>query len=482
MPHVNIFSPPTPASQCPQNHDDFASLDFQTTTCRWMYELLSVSRTYIMANPSKSILLAHRNPTAPLTAYDGKVGALIGKYIYTTPNETFIPHPPIGNRHVRVREDYRFGPDDHTLWPQPYSSTYPHLGAIPRRPEDVHNALSIMWYDPLQADFDPVEGGIVDGIGKLNPTLLASKIEPLVQSLQNRFDQWYASIPGDKPVKKFVGVLERAMHYTLIRLKAHIATWHHIRFSLTELQRYYLELLGCLNYLEIYKPHMDSQQSSLPPLANCLGVYTNQVRVVEEFVAAGLPVWFTRECTASGFGNNVLAEVVPKHFYGTLNTEPHKDFAPLFSGETALSSSEVVGLVHKFSRQWTVSADPFEDTPEASPPNPTPAAGSSSRGQMPQPSSAPTQGSSIRPQSQPPRKKHKPNPSSSTSSGAKQPGKAKNPTKLQRNKFHPLEGPFVLYSIPAWADVLRNVDQTQPPVKEGLVPRHFCYGLRYGLG
>ncbi|KAF9049062.1 hypothetical protein BJ165DRAFT_1343930, partial [Panaeolus papilionaceus] len=110
---------------------------------------------------------------APLTAYDGRVGAIIGKYVYTSPNESFIPHPLLGHRHVRVREDYRYGPDDHTLWPQPYSEQHPHLGAIPRRPQDANNPLSVMWYDPVTADFRPVNnGGIMDDLGKLDPILV----------------------------------------------------------------------------------------------------------------------------------------------------------------------------------------------------------------------------------------------------------------------------------------------------------------------
>ncbi|KAF9053486.1 hypothetical protein BJ165DRAFT_1524180 [Panaeolus papilionaceus] len=64
---------------------------------------------------------------ASLSPYDGKVGAIIGEFIYTTPNENFIPLPLSGDRKVQVRRDYRYGPDDHTLWPQTYSSLAPHL-------------------------------------------------------------------------------------------------------------------------------------------------------------------------------------------------------------------------------------------------------------------------------------------------------------------------------------------------------------------
>jgi hypothetical protein len=50
---------------------------------------------------------------------------------------------------VKLRADIRYGPDDPTLWPQPWVGLYCHLGAIPRKPDDPNDSLSIMWWDPL---------------------------------------------------------------------------------------------------------------------------------------------------------------------------------------------------------------------------------------------------------------------------------------------------------------------------------------------
>ncbi|KAF9044195.1 hypothetical protein BJ165DRAFT_1528756 [Panaeolus papilionaceus] len=422
-------------------------------------------------------LLANKNSAAPLTAYDGKVGAIIGKFVYTTPNESFIPHPLLGYRHIRVREDYRYGPDDPTLWPQPYSEQHPHLGAIPRRPEDPNEPLSVMWYDPVDADFVPVNNGsILDGLGRLNPVFVETRMKPLVESLQDRFTKWSSSTPDDKPVKKFVSVLERALHYTFVRLQALTTTWHQIRFTLTELQRYYLEMLGCLDYVEVYKPRMDAAQSSRPTLAKTIGIFTSKVRIVEEFMAAGLPVWYIWEWSPQNFGNTVLSEVVPIHYYNVLVNQPHSAFPPLFSGEVFITSAELVGHIHTFSRRWSCSADPFEDVPISSsaPPSGSPA----SSGTQPSTAQAPEASSS----GAPPRKKAKTASSASgfSSSNVKpknlpqpqNPPKPKNPPKIQRNKFLPLEGPLAPFSIPAWANALRNVDQSQPPtlahIKRGI--------------
>ena len=61
--------------------------------------------------------------------------------------------------------NYRYGPDDHTLWPQLYLANYPYLGAIPRMPEDPDDPLSIMWWNPTCDDFEPWEAGVLEGLG-----------------------------------------------------------------------------------------------------------------------------------------------------------------------------------------------------------------------------------------------------------------------------------------------------------------------------
>ena len=71
-------------------------------------------------------------------------------------------------REVFLRSDFRYGPDDPTLWPQPYLVQYPHLGAIPRRPEDPNHPLSIMWWNPTQDDFKPLENDFMEGLGQLS--------------------------------------------------------------------------------------------------------------------------------------------------------------------------------------------------------------------------------------------------------------------------------------------------------------------------
>lgn len=71
-------------------------------------------------------------------------------------------------KEVYLRADVRYGPDDPTLWPQPWTAQFPHLGAIPRKRDDINDPLSIMWWDPTREDFESSDNGLVDGLGVLS--------------------------------------------------------------------------------------------------------------------------------------------------------------------------------------------------------------------------------------------------------------------------------------------------------------------------
>ena len=68
---------------------------------------------------------------------------------------------------VKCRADIHYGPDDPTLWPQPWVESYCHLGSIPRKPDNPNDSLSIMWWDLSCDDFESFGGSIVNGLGQL---------------------------------------------------------------------------------------------------------------------------------------------------------------------------------------------------------------------------------------------------------------------------------------------------------------------------
>ncbi|PPR05895.1 hypothetical protein CVT24_006643 [Panaeolus cyanescens] len=408
--------------------------------------------SHLNMSTSSSFLLAKRNPNAALTPYDGKVGAVIGNYVYTTPNETFIPLPVLGEREVHVRKDYRYGPDDHTLWPQPYSSLAPHLAAIPRKPSDPNHPLAPLWLDPQPSDFLPTsQGTISTGLGRIDPDFLA-KIEALAGLLTQRFNAYVQSLSKDKQPNLVVSSLHRIAGYVRQRLASLPTTWHQIRFTVTEVQRLLLELHGCLDYIEIYKPQIDGTRPSpsTPSTLPTIGAFTSNVRVVEEFSAIGIPVWLIRAKEGQAFGSNVLAEVKPTNYKDTLVLDKHPGFPTVFKGSCSSDSFEVVTHVLQFSRHWLKAPSPFSG------PDPAPAPSSST---SPLASTSSGQVSSRGPDGRPPAKKAKVSHNMAMASANAGAG---------RDKFQSLRGPFAPFSIPAWAEQLRNVDRTVPSAVEGV--------------
>ncbi|PPQ68817.1 hypothetical protein CVT24_007702 [Panaeolus cyanescens] len=388
-------------------------------------------------SPSNStLLLKNRNPSLRLTPYDGKVGTVIQDHIYTTPNETFIPMPLFGAREVLVRQDFRYGPDDHTLWPQPYSSLSPHLAAIPRKPTDSTHPLAPLWKNPSPSDFvSTAQGAIATGLGKISSSFF-DELNSIAVPLQARYDDYVNSLPSRKP-NPVAATLHRIVGFVQQRLQSFTTNWIQVRFTVTEFQRLLLELHGCLDYIQTYKPQIDGFVSApvKTTTLQTIGAFTTNVRVVEEFASVGIPVWFIRPHSSS-FDSNVLAEVAPTHYHNTLVMEKHPHYPPVFKGRCDVDSFVVVTHVLQFSRHQLTGPNPFiGDDP------------SSNRNS----------------EGEPPAKKLKagyPQKASSASSSAHQ--------TLGRDKFQPLTGPMAPFSIPAWAEQLRNVDQTQPPATERL--------------
>ena len=81
------------------------------------------------------------------------------------------------------------------------------------------------------------------------------------------------------------------MHDTSHCLDALKTTYSEMRFSVTEFQRYYLEACGCLDYLELYKLHMDGEKLYVETVSKCVWAFPNITCVTQDFHMSGLPVW-----------------------------------------------------------------------------------------------------------------------------------------------------------------------------------------------
>jgi hypothetical protein len=254
----------------------------------------------------------------------------------------------------------RYGPDDPTLWPQPWVDMYCHLGAIPRKPENPNDPLSVMWWEPTIDDFKFFGGSVVDGLGELSGSKL-SPLRDLLSSIEGRIEDHKRNFP--KP-NSLLLLLVRAMQDSFARLDSLKTTFTEMRIGVAEFQRYYLEIYGCLDYLEIYKPRMDGGRPAAESVMNCMGAFTNIPRIVQDFCTAGLPVWFLRPSSTwdSPVKCNILEIVTPLDPADVLCVMEHyPPFPSIFYGSS--SDPKRHDAFYNHSRMWLVFKDPF-DTPK----------------------------------------------------------------------------------------------------------------------
>ncbi|KAF9456582.1 hypothetical protein BDZ94DRAFT_1315007 [Collybia nuda] len=238
-----------------------------------------------------SSLLLHAKCTKDeITGVDGRVGAAVnqGRHIVTSPNSKNIFYPPLGgDRNVFLRNDLLFADDDYLQWPQSFIPEVPHLACIPRPPAS-EMPVSIMWKLPDRTAFIVEDHGILRGIGKLSPQWLLT-LKQVSGPLINRCKE-----PLFGEVVALTAQLLNTLQDILHRLE-HISTnFRSVQLGVRATQRVYLELLACLDYMEIYRPRMDESTHSRFAVSNRIGTFTTDVNICNRMYRAGIPVWLIR--------------------------------------------------------------------------------------------------------------------------------------------------------------------------------------------
>ena len=119
-----------------------------------------------------------------------------------------------------------YGLDDPTQWPQPWVGTYCHLGAIPRKPDNPNDPLSIMWLEPTDDDFEVVL--LMDWVSSQHQRLSFQK---MMRSLESRIKDYKQASPKQN---KFFLILVKAMQDTLTHLDSLKTTFTEMRIGVAE--------------------------------------------------------------------------------------------------------------------------------------------------------------------------------------------------------------------------------------------------------
>jgi hypothetical protein len=299
---------------------------------------------------------------APLSATDGRVGALLfrGKYFITSPNQDFIPTPPLGNsRKVTIRADGLYGDDDSICWPQPYFPYFCHHGAIPLR--NSLPAHSIMWWEPTRDQFAPLNDptALIRGLGKLSE----GKLQELKRSASVLFSrvQSYTSSPSLSRALPTLGPMVKMVEHGLVRLESVWTNFRQMSFGVRDVQRCWLDVMAMLDYMEVYKPRMDSARlavnSAPEKVANTVGVFTYDVRVAQDFFHAGLPCWLIRP--ALDFGETNILHVAPLLPPGDHLILMPNSFSYPIVFEGPANSFYKYDAILRFARNFLRYPDPF---------------------------------------------------------------------------------------------------------------------------
>lgn len=273
-----------------------------------------------------------------------------------SPNQDYIPYPPLSNqRPVQLRADSHYADDDPIIWPQPYIPYFLHYGAIPRPYTlPLHK---IILFTPTHDHFWHHVHLVapIHGLGKLSD----DKFTTLKISINSLLDH-VKLYQGDNPSSKqppILRLLVKMLEHGLVWLKSVYTMFQQMEFSVQDVQHMWLELTALLDYMQVYKPRMDGYAPSASGVANTVGVFTHNLRVIQDFVTAGLPCWLI--CPASDFTNqNILKIIKPQCVEGIVSLTRHQFLYPvLFTG--LASSLERYHQIHQYARNFLCAPDPF---------------------------------------------------------------------------------------------------------------------------
>ncbi|KAJ6601473.1 hypothetical protein B0H10DRAFT_2230590 [Mycena sp. CBHHK59/15] len=400
---------------------------------------------------------------AELSVRDSKLATVIqdGSYFITSPNADRILAPPWGaTRAVHLRKDGLFGDDDPIQWPQLFEPKSCHFSAIPTRPksnESDDQQAQMMWHCPTRQDHicPTSQRSILRGCGKLSP-LLVQQYGRAVKSVQKKYNDFLLSVPSDQ-ISSLLSPLMQNLAHAMTRLEMLPTSHMEMVLTVRALQRSMLEATAIMDYKHRYEPLMNglTQRDASKGVEERLGAFTFDLRVVEDHVTAGLPVWFIQPSSAFTFQN--ILQLVPLTSPSQLiEMGPVNASAPpVFTGRNA----DKFFWIYRLARRMHHVPDPFNE-PSRITSAPTDSAIGPAR----------RVGSSSKPSGALPCKHwlpfHEllltcpPDPNdgkSGKSIDVDDDGRA-----VGRSKFEPVDSPYMPDFIAAWLAALTSVDLKRP--------------------
>ena len=202
-------------------------------------------------------------------------------WVVTSPNARFIPAPFVGQVQVVLRSDYRYGAQDPIQWPQLLVKDCEYLSVILRSSNDQVTAL--IWWSPLDVDFDLLEGSVIKCLGLLR----GDSVAPLFRLVEQMSSTISSHPLNGNPT---LLCLEVAMRQACDRLRHFPCTWRDACLQVRQVQRYWLMAHAFLDYhaLTSRPGHNKAVQEQY------MGAFSTDPSQVQILFSAGIPVWWLR--------------------------------------------------------------------------------------------------------------------------------------------------------------------------------------------
>ncbi|KAK0470463.1 uncharacterized protein EV420DRAFT_1634887 [Desarmillaria tabescens] len=229
--------------------------------------------------------------------------------------------------------DLCYGDDDPLSWPQPYISQHCHFPIIRSallNPSDSHPDALLYWL-PGKTDFYEADSA---GECRGPRFLLHHKFVWFQKWVDKTIECGKGATfsEGAEDLKHGYMVL---LHDLLEHLQHLPMSLEKVQLSVQETQHVVLYLQVLIDYMLIYKPHMDTAaDSSVPQKADpeLMGAFTNDAQIVQSFFHAGIPVWIIQHIDQLP---NIRIDKTDHfrelHFFMPLD-QHHAKFCPIFKG------------------------------------------------------------------------------------------------------------------------------------------------------
>ncbi|KAK0481001.1 hypothetical protein EDD18DRAFT_1363602 [Armillaria luteobubalina] len=296
-----------------------------------------------------------------LSVNDGHIGTYIKEQniFITTPNSSFIPHPPT-TMEIVLCEDGHFGHHDPTRTPQFFDKKFCHFPIIPRCPgpnNDTHpyrNWLDTIWYNVVDTDI-VYSTGYLTHIGLLSQEL-HSRFQHAFCYINEHSSATHSSKRYSEEFDKFLGIRCARLEALVNRTRSVMADSMAIHVQVAAMQSYWLELVARLDYMEHYQPVMNgqAQQDNSSDFSYLMGTFTINLDVAKQHIRAGIPVYLVHPINQ--FSNQVILEAeMPVD--PLLNTSLPSPFPVVFKGDP--SHPQKFHAMHCFMHIFHTFQNPF---------------------------------------------------------------------------------------------------------------------------